>query len=236
MQAQQRLKSLKPVSPYNKNPAKALMRCFDRATGEKVSKPKLKTNLDVLAQYHLHPENKFLNGDYLDEEKTHRRHIVAKRIQHIGKEANKWEEQFYTGINPDAQIEYGISAEDRENMLEVVLQAIPTYGASAIAEKAKISRRQIIKIYKRQSLPTNKTLFRLYNAAQNLELSNMNTQKIIEMIKTMIASKIINVSGLAASMEIDKSNLVKMLSGKRQFTPKHIHKLILRFGHQIKFS
>lgn len=113
MQAKPHLKALKPVAPYNKYSSKSLPHCFDRATGENVSKSQLKTYLDGLAQYHLHSETKFLNGDYLNTDKTQRRHIIVKAIQHIGKEANKWEEQFFTGMDDEAQIEYGLCPEQK---------------------------------------------------------------------------------------------------------------------------
>jgi hypothetical protein len=35
----------------------------------------LKTYANALSDYHLHPEAKFLNGDYLDRGPTARRHI-----------------------------------------------------------------------------------------------------------------------------------------------------------------
>ncbi len=53
----------------------------------------MKTYEGALAQYYLHPEAKFQNGDYLDSGVTRRRHIFATVVEHIGKEANRWEEQ-----------------------------------------------------------------------------------------------------------------------------------------------
>jgi hypothetical protein len=47
---------------------------------------------------------------YVDRGRTERRHIRATGIIHIGKEANKWEEQFVTGQDEEAQIEYGADA------------------------------------------------------------------------------------------------------------------------------
>ncbi|HYD18446.1 MAG TPA: hypothetical protein VEF76_08205 [Patescibacteria group bacterium] len=42
MQAKPGLKSLKPVAPYDRNPAKALAQGFDRATGQKIKQHQLK--------------------------------------------------------------------------------------------------------------------------------------------------------------------------------------------------
>ena len=54
----------------------------------------LKSFRQVIAQYHLHPELKFLNADYVDRGVTQRRYVHAIAIRNIGKEANEWEEQF----------------------------------------------------------------------------------------------------------------------------------------------
>jgi len=43
---------------------KATEHCFDRETGEPVPPERLKSYQEALAQYYLHPEAKFHNGDY----------------------------------------------------------------------------------------------------------------------------------------------------------------------------
>jgi len=63
----------------------------------------LKTDGQALLRYHLHPEAKFLGGDYTHRGLTRRRHIQVTEIQRIGKEANRWEEQFHLGADPEAQ-------------------------------------------------------------------------------------------------------------------------------------
>lgn len=218
MQAKPQLKAIKPVAPYDKNPIKSLVRCFDRATGESVSKSQLKTYLDGLAQYHLHPETKFLNGDYLDTGKTQRRHVVVNAIQHIGKEANKWEEQFYTGMDDEAQIEYGISPDDRNAMLQAVLDAIGKHGNKAISTASRISSRQVLKIQCGQSHPTDATLAKLHTASQRLEAQTASAQAVLAQAKAMIASKTITIKGLAAKLGVDASNLAKVLIGQRSAT------------------
>ena len=70
------------------------------------------TYAEALAQYHLRPEAKFLNGDFCDRGRTERRHVIATQIVHIGKEANKWEEQHFLGEDEDAEIEYGVDQSD----------------------------------------------------------------------------------------------------------------------------
>jgi hypothetical protein len=95
----------KPVAPYDRNLIKAVAHCFDRVTGLPVATDVLKSFKQVIAQYHLHPESKFLNGDYVDRGTTRRRYVYAASIRNIGKEANEWEEQFYLGFGEDEQID-----------------------------------------------------------------------------------------------------------------------------------
>ena len=225
MQAKPQLKAIKPVAPYDKNLSKSLVRCFDRATGASVSKSQLKTYLDVLAQYHLHPETKFLNGDYLDTGKTQRRHVVVNAIQHIGKEANKWEEQFYTGMDDEAQIEYGISPDDRNAMLQAVLDAISKHGNKAIATASRTSSRHVLKIQCGQSHPTDATLAKLHTASQRLEAETASAQAVLAQARIMITSKTITISGLAGKLGVDVSNLTKILDGKRVASHDFIEKL-----------
>jgi hypothetical protein len=70
------------------------------------------TYAEALAQYHLRPEAKFLNGEFCDRGRTERRHVLATQLMHIGKEANKWEERYFLGEDEDAEIEYGVDESD----------------------------------------------------------------------------------------------------------------------------
>lgn len=211
------------VKDSSDNPSKAVARCFDRSSGEKIKKFQLKTYLDSLAQYHLHPETKFLNGDYVDTGTTQRRHIRVKSIQHIGKEANKWEEQFFTGFDPDAQIEYGMCAEQKSEMLEIVLQAIKRYGAKPLADISKLSSRHILNINKDKTNLSENALLKLYTAATTLENTNNKENELRKLIRNTIKEKGVSIRQLAAKAGIDPSNLSKLISGKR----KNAKKLIL---------
>ena len=74
----------------------------------------LRTYLQCLGTYHLHPEAKFQNGEHTDVGVTERRHVHAKGVEHIGKEANRWEERFFVGDDAAAQVSYGQPDEHRE--------------------------------------------------------------------------------------------------------------------------
>ena len=103
---------LKPVAPFDNNPIIAAQNAFDRITREPIPVEYLKTYQQALAQYHLHPEDKFLNGDFLDRGTTIRRHVRVTEIEYIGKESNKWEDQYYFGFDPEEEIHYGSKPAD----------------------------------------------------------------------------------------------------------------------------
>ncbi len=215
MQSTPDFKELKPVAPYNKNPVKAASHCFDRKTGEKIKKIQLKTNLNALAQYHLHPETKFLNGDYTDKGATRRRHVIVKSILHIGKEANKWEEQFLLGYDPSAQIEYGITPEQKNDMRNIILEGIEVYGAKRVAEISNLSERYVLKISKGQANPPAKTLMKIHRATKILEIESAEQKLTLGKIHEKMKEKNISIRALAAALKIDASNLAKILSGRR---------------------
>lgn len=102
----------RPVAAFNKDVREAPKTAFDRETGNPVAPELLMSYADALAQYHLRPESKFLNGDFCDRGRTERRHVIATQIVHIGKEANKWEEQHFLGEDEEAEIEYGVDEND----------------------------------------------------------------------------------------------------------------------------
>ena len=130
---------LRPIASFNRNIRDAAKNAFDRETGKTIPAIELKTYAEALAQYHLRPETKFLNGDYSDKGRTKRRHVVATRIVHIGKEANRWEEQHFLGADDDAEIEYGVSqtADDLNLSLRGLCREL---GEREAARKLDISR------------------------------------------------------------------------------------------------
>jgi hypothetical protein len=131
--------AIRPVAPFNRDMRKATRFAFDRETGNPVKANTLATYAEALAQYHLRPEAKFLNGDFFDHGRTERRHVVAVQILHIGKEANRWEEQYFLGEDEEAEIEYGAS--DGATRLDAAIRDLcDKVGERAAAEASGISR------------------------------------------------------------------------------------------------
>jgi hypothetical protein len=130
---------LRPVAPFSRNISEAAQTAFDRETDRPVESDSLVTYSEALAQYHLRPEAKFLHGDFFDRGRTERRHVIAVQILHIGKEANKWEEQYFLGPDDEAEIEYG--AAENERFMGAKIQALcEEMGERAAAERIGVSR------------------------------------------------------------------------------------------------
>jgi len=108
----------------------------------------LKSYKEVLGTYHLHPETKFANGDYLDRGVTQRRHVYVTVVKNIGKEANEWEAQFYLGIDEDEQIDYGVAPRSANAFLVQLRLAIVATGQRRVARESGVSRRTIERVVK----------------------------------------------------------------------------------------
>jgi hypothetical protein len=82
-------RTLKPIAPFERDPAKAVAQAFDRETGAQIAASELQTYAEALRFYHVSPEDKFENGGPVDVGRTERRRLVVTGIRLIGKEANK---------------------------------------------------------------------------------------------------------------------------------------------------
>ena len=137
----------------------------------------LETYRDAISDYNLHAESKFENGELFDRGVTGRRHIQAVAVEYIGKEANRWEEQFFLGETPDAQIEYGTSPTARKSILKVIARAARKFGKSALAATAGLSRQRLPTAVGKNSHPRPMTITRLIHAIMELELSEGKKRK-----------------------------------------------------------
>ena len=113
---------------------------------------------------------KFENGDTFDRGLTERRHVQAVAVEYIGKEANRWEEQFFLGEIPEAQIEYGRSPTSQRAILKVIKRAGRKFGMTALADSAQMSRQQLTTLIGEKGCPLPATVVRLMRAVAELEL------------------------------------------------------------------
>ena len=138
-----------PIAPYDKDLEKAVAQCIDRETGLTVAVEALKSYKEALQSYHLHPETKFLNGDYLDRGVTQRRFVYATAVRNIGKEANEWEAQFYLGFDQDEQIDYGLDPRGSKKFLHTLRAEVRAAGGQRrLAIESGVSRETISRYMK----------------------------------------------------------------------------------------
>jgi len=120
----------------------------------------LKSYRQVLAQFHLHPESKFLNGDFCDTGLTRRRHVHSTNIKNIGKEADHWEEQFYLGLDPDEAVEYGLTPSGQADLVRAARALADQAGQRSLARDLGISRGTLSKLLRGVPIGRCQALFR----------------------------------------------------------------------------
>jgi hypothetical protein len=165
---QQRRRVLSPFAPFESDPEKSATQAFDRLAGEPIERHLLATYKQALNQYHLHAESKFLNAESTDTGFAQRRHILATGTLYIGKEADKLEEQLYTGLDEDALIDYGPSPESMDQMAARVRNGITAYGQRATARAAGMSLRDVNQASKQGATLRAKVLIKLDRALSKM--------------------------------------------------------------------
>ena len=71
--------------------------------------------------------------------------MQATQINYIGKEANRWEEQFILGMDEDAAIEYGADP-NVAVLFDELTNAVGMFGKQRVASRMGISRNSLTKI------------------------------------------------------------------------------------------
>jgi hypothetical protein len=223
---------IRPVAPYDKNPVKAARNCFDRETGEPVPIEDLETYREALAQYHVYPENKFLNGRYTDRGPTQRRHIRvdATDVHYIGKEAHELEEQVFFGFDPEAQPDYGMEAEAYAGLLARVQDFLKRHKLADVSAATRISVRYLRQI--RDGSPNVRTemLKRIESASPALEAAHTAEQaREQELLDWARAERDrIGLRALASRLRTDPANLGKVLGGRRRATVALLTKIVAK--------
>jgi hypothetical protein len=116
------------------------------ATVERLSADRLKTYAQALSSYHLRPESKFENADFYDRGPTRRRHVRTLRVEYIGKESNRWEEQYYLGLDEGADIAYGSNPSAPSGHLPELKSLVAEFGERVVARQINVSRNTLRRI------------------------------------------------------------------------------------------
>ncbi|MDE2200198.1 MAG: helix-turn-helix transcriptional regulator, partial [Rhodospirillales bacterium] len=220
------------VAPYDRNPARAAAHCFDRETGELITRYRLKTVGQSLVRYHLHPDRKVLGGDYCNAGTTQPLRVRAMVIHFIGKEANRWEEQFHLGEAPEAQAEYGTLPNDREQMAAMVREGIRRHGAQVVAERANVSRRHVSAIAAGGRKPSRVALDVLARgvAALNAERRPEAVSAVDILPAIREACERFGIRNLARVAGINDANLSRIIAGTRNASADMIVALMAAIG------
>lgn len=164
-----------PAAPYDKNSERAAKHCFDRNTGAPVPRKILATYREVIANYHLHSESKFDNGQATDKGLTDRRHVHAIGIEHIGKEANRWEEVLFLGDVANSPVVYGSDSGNYERMIGIICEAAVAHTQVALADAAGITRQELAAIISCASRARPQTMRALMRAIAELWVKDRDT-------------------------------------------------------------
>jgi hypothetical protein len=160
---------IRPIAPFSLDPREAAKACFDRETGLPLMPHQLKTYAQALSAYHLRPESKFENGDFYDRGPTRRRHVRAIRVEYIGKESNRWEEQYHLGPDEGADIPYGANPNAQSSHVSELKSLIDEFGERSVALQLGISRNTLRRMIGENSrTPSPSTLRRIAAAAHAL--------------------------------------------------------------------
>lgn len=203
---------VRPIAPFDTEPKIVASRAFDRTTGEAVPLSALKTFRQALAQYHLHPEGKFEGGDYLDTGSTRRRHIHAIAVVHIGKEANRWEEQQVLGFDPDFLPNYGLAPAAETSLRELVLQAVELTSVVAVSRAMSITPRKLHTALEGGVQPEELLAFAAVavRVVRETEASLTARCRKVERLRLMI--ECYGLTRVAGRLGLDKSNLRRSLT------------------------
>ena len=210
-----------PVAPFNKDPNAAAAHAFDAGSKDTaVPERWLVSYAGGLVRYHIHRETKFWGGDWRESGVLRRRHVIPKVVQHIGKEADQWEEQLRSGSEIDLPTDYGISPAHRASLVDYVRAARKRFSVRKFCKIAGVSDRTLAAAVSELPLVDNATLFKLIEAAnilaeQALERAGEAAQ-LLEWAQRRAADE--GPYAFAAGVGIDGSNLIKILAGKRELS------------------
>ena len=202
---------IKPIAPFDSDHRKAALMAFDRVTGHPIPQKSLRSYADALAQYHISPESKFQNGDFMDRGTTRRRHVRAMDVVHIGKEAYDWERQAHIGFSKYSQINYGVASNP---LAEKLRSFVAAHGAAKTAKALKITRTRLLALASGKPFPGSSKLGQEVASRLREARSSCDTQKREKEEEIAKLQEAVEMEGLretARRLGVDASNLRRYL-------------------------
>ena len=226
-----RPKAVHPVAPYDKDPARAAQRAFDRETNEPVPVSRLATYADVFREYPRHAEAKFQNAGALDKGITERRrvHIRARNIILIGKESNEYDEE-EVELDAEATASFG-GIPDELQAQQSLLDAIDRFGVATLAGQAGVARQTVWAARTGKAKPTHKTSRKLKRAGRALQAERQIADvELAQFVQQLLGAGGISLRDLARQLSTDASNFAKAIAGQRRFPVRVRIKLCTLLG------
>jgi hypothetical protein len=207
-----------PAAPYDRDPTKAAARAFDRRLKDaSVPVRWLKSYGRSLSRYHLHPEAKFWGGDWTEAGTLRRRHVVAAGVQHLGKEADQFEEQLFTGEDDDAEIDYGFTPSDRAEMIVTIKGAKSRFGVRKLSRQAGVADQTLSAAISGFRIVADSALAALVAAADTLAhadtIAIFERKRLREWAQACVRRE--GRNAFAKRLGVDPHNLGKALTGGR---------------------
>lgn len=212
-----KVSAVKPIAPFSKDAATIAATAFDRITGKQIPASDLQTCREAIAQYHLHPESKFLNGNYVDRGTTTRRHIRASAIRYIGKEANEIDRQQMLGADSELHPEYGLSADSVAQIRQGLAELVQLVGKAGAAKALRIPPGRLAAILSDRAALEGEAVGRL-STRLPVELAKARSAALAGEAELQSLCLMIQELGLreaARRLSIDPSNLRRKMSKAR---------------------
>ena len=209
---------IRPVAPFERDLKKSIAQAFDRETGRAVSASDLEPYTEALCDYPFRSEAKFLNGDTFDAGPTEHLYVHATEVRYIGKEADRWEEEYYLGLRSgELSIDYGGEPVTGEKAFNELRSAIAAFGKSKVAEATGISRATLAKIEHGIAATTALPLDRVLVSIRELNKRRLYRDQQKDVARAHLQALRQQYGGIrkaARAIGIDPSNFSKRLRGK----------------------
>ena len=170
--------------------------------------------------YHVRPESKFKNGDFYDRGPTRRRHVRTLRVEYIGKESNRWEEQYHLGLDEGADIAYGSNPSAPSGDLPELKSLVGEFGERVVASQIGVSRNTLRRILSGENRsPSRRILRQIAAATHALTVEQTDKHAASTRLREVAQAEArgIGLAELARRLNSDPSNLTKAISGTREF-------------------
>lgn len=169
--------AIHPIAPFHPDRDMAVSLAFDRISGEPVAADRLQTYADALFNYPYRPESKFANGEAFQRGLTVPHHVAASEIHYIGKEADRWEEDFLIGLGFDPMTYFGRDPNDAAQLYTEIRAAVRIHGQKPVADAMGLARGTVARICDGKSVRTKVPHKRIRQGLRRLMAECVSTLK-----------------------------------------------------------